>query len=276
MEITTLPTFGALRLAGQPLAAGQLVTVADLLNGKLTIFLPPDGVRASRPSFTFQVEDSGSTANGGLALDPTPKTLAFNTAPVANDMCYTIAPNSVLDQSMDVTHLELAGYWIGDGLTYDSDNNDGDFSTYGNGSVATISYRLGNEYWDLSFAAPNGAKLVPGTYTVPENNYSTTNPWFDVSGDGHFFWNFAYGQFTVNQVVFGASGDTGAVRCHDFEEFPGGGSAAVSGRVQYHSVGNGCRRGFEQCFRRGQRSADGCPRQRTTARYFDLRSFRWF
>ena len=196
--------------------------------------------RGLRPSFTFQVEDDGSTANGGVNLDPTPKLFAFNTAPVASDTSYAINSNMVLDESLDVTHLELSGDWIGAGITYEGDGSPGSFSASGNENYATISYNLGNEYWQLTFGAPSGTSLAPGTYNVPQQyQHSTEDPYLAVYGNGHYFWNYAYGQFTVNQVVFGP---TGALEQFDatFVEFPGvSGSAAVRGRVQYHSSATG-------------------------------------
>ena len=78
---------GASRSPARRVTAGQFVTVADLTAGKLGI----DGHgRDPHPGFTFQVEDSGSTDDGGAVLDPTPKTLIFDSLPVANDQSYGV------------------------------------------------------------------------------------------------------------------------------------------------------------------------------------------
>jgi Bacterial Ig domain/Bacterial cadherin-like domain/Cadherin-like len=74
--ITTLPADGTLELSNVAVTAGQSIPVADIPN--LT-FTPATGGNGSPyTSFTFQVQDDGGTANGGIDLDPTPKTLSIN------------------------------------------------------------------------------------------------------------------------------------------------------------------------------------------------------
>ena len=73
---------GALRLDGNLVAAGTLVTVAQLDAGRL-VFTPDAG--ASGPayaSFGFQVRDNGGTANAGVDTDPTANTISFDVLPV--------------------------------------------------------------------------------------------------------------------------------------------------------------------------------------------------
>src|SRR5262249_52558797 len=78
VRITTLPTGGSLTDNGAAVAAGQLVSVADISAGKLQ-FNPGSGVGGTPyATFTFQVEDDGGTPNGGVNLDPTPKTITIN------------------------------------------------------------------------------------------------------------------------------------------------------------------------------------------------------
>ena len=82
----------------------------------------------------------------------------------------------VLDESLDVTHLELTGDWNRAGLTYEADGSQGVFSASGNGNYASIDYGLGNENWSLTFGAPSGQtwrrELIPSrsnTNTLPTN-----------------------------------------------------------------------------------------------------------
>ena len=76
VKITTLPVAGTLTLGGTPVAVGDFVTVANIPN---LVFTPVANANGSNyASFTFQVEDNGSTANGGLNLDGTANTLTFN------------------------------------------------------------------------------------------------------------------------------------------------------------------------------------------------------
>ena len=71
--------------------AGDFVPVADIGAG-LLVFIPAAGANgAPYASFTFQVQDDGGVAAGGVDLDPTPNTLtinvsAVNDAPAANDV----------------------------------------------------------------------------------------------------------------------------------------------------------------------------------------------
>ena len=52
--------------------AGQFVSAADITAG-LLMFTPAPGANgAAYASFTFQVQDDGGTANGGVDLDPSP------------------------------------------------------------------------------------------------------------------------------------------------------------------------------------------------------------
>jgi hypothetical protein len=74
VEITTVPSSGTLADNGTPVTAGQFITVADINSG-LLVFTPTGN---SNASFTFQVQDNGGTANGGVDLDQSPNTLTIN------------------------------------------------------------------------------------------------------------------------------------------------------------------------------------------------------
>jgi hypothetical protein len=55
--------------------AGTHVLATDLDAGKL-VFVPKQN-KTGTASFTFQVQDNGGTAGGGVDLDPTPNTLTI-------------------------------------------------------------------------------------------------------------------------------------------------------------------------------------------------------
>ena len=74
VKITTLPNVGTLKLSGIAVTAGQTITAADIANFVYTP--PPDANGAGFASFTFQVQDDGGTANGGVDLDQTPNTMS--------------------------------------------------------------------------------------------------------------------------------------------------------------------------------------------------------
>ena len=63
---------GTLLDDGVAVTLGQFIPVADLGAGKLT-FAPASNANGDAyASFTFQVQDDGGTANGGVDLDRAP------------------------------------------------------------------------------------------------------------------------------------------------------------------------------------------------------------
>src|SRR5439155_1244056 len=82
VKLSTLPAAGSLKDNGVAVTNGQMIALTDL-NGGLLRFLPATNANGSPyTSFTFQVQDNGGTANGGVDLDPNPKTLTINVIPV--------------------------------------------------------------------------------------------------------------------------------------------------------------------------------------------------
>jgi hypothetical protein len=76
VKITTLPALGALELDGIAVTAGDFVPAGDVGLLEYTPALGEFG--APYTTFTFQVQDDGGTAGGGVDLDPTPRTITFN------------------------------------------------------------------------------------------------------------------------------------------------------------------------------------------------------
>ena len=95
VKIASLPAAGTLTDNGVVVIAGQFVSVADITGGKLVFTPSADGNGAAYASFTFQVQDDGGTAGGGVDLDPTTRTMtinvtAVNDAPVLGNDTLTI------------------------------------------------------------------------------------------------------------------------------------------------------------------------------------------
>ncbi len=81
VEITTLPTAGNLDDNGFAVTAGQFIAVVDI-NGGLLKYTPATGAFGTPfATFTFQVQDNGGTANGGVDVDPSPRTITINVTP---------------------------------------------------------------------------------------------------------------------------------------------------------------------------------------------------
>ncbi|NJM55123.1 MAG: tandem-95 repeat protein [Verrucomicrobiae bacterium] len=83
VKISSLPANGTLSFNGMPItstqvATGFAVTAAEIAAGKLTFTPDPNENGANYATFTFQVRDSGGTANGGVDLDQSPNTITFD------------------------------------------------------------------------------------------------------------------------------------------------------------------------------------------------------
>jgi hypothetical protein len=94
VKITSLPGAGTLLLNGSAVAAGDLVSATEIAAGHLTFAPAADANGAGYASFTFQVQDDGGTANGGVDLDPTANTItvdvtSVNDAPSGADKTVT-------------------------------------------------------------------------------------------------------------------------------------------------------------------------------------------
>jgi hypothetical protein len=82
VRLTTLPGAGTLLLNGVAVTAAQEVSAADIAAGLLRFVPAADANGAGYASFTFQVRDDGGTADGGIDLDPTPRTMVVDVTPV--------------------------------------------------------------------------------------------------------------------------------------------------------------------------------------------------
>jgi hypothetical protein len=82
VKITTLPAAGTLLDNGVAVTPGQSVSAADIAGGLLTFAPAANANGAGYANFTFQVQDNGGTANGGVDLDASPNTITFNVTSV--------------------------------------------------------------------------------------------------------------------------------------------------------------------------------------------------
>src|SRR6185369_8393209 len=77
-----LPTAGTLKLNGTAVTVGQSILATDISASKL-VFTPVANANGTGYSaFTFQVQDNGGTANGGVDLDQSANTITFNVTSV--------------------------------------------------------------------------------------------------------------------------------------------------------------------------------------------------
>ena len=85
IRIDSLPAAGTLLLNGAAVAAGAVVSAADIAAGHLVFVPAADGNGANYASFTFSVQDSAG------AFDTTPNTLTLNVTPVTDIVADAVA-----------------------------------------------------------------------------------------------------------------------------------------------------------------------------------------
>jgi hypothetical protein len=116
VRIASLPGAGTLALNGVAVSAGQLISAADLASGLLTLTPAPNANGSPYATFTFQVQDDGGTANGGIDLDPVARTLTVNVSSANDAPSGSDATVSILE---DAAHV----FSVGDFGFVDSDGN---------------------------------------------------------------------------------------------------------------------------------------------------------
>ena len=82
VKIATLPGAGTLTLNGSAVVANQFVSSLDIAAGQLVFTPSANASGAGYASFTFQVQDNGGTANGGVDLDTVARSMALDVSPV--------------------------------------------------------------------------------------------------------------------------------------------------------------------------------------------------
>ena len=107
VKITTLPGAGSLTNNGSAVASGASVSVADINNGLLKFTPAANANGNGYASFTFQVQDNGGVANGGIDTDPSANTITVNVNAV-NDAPETAAGSGSGNQNTTIT-VPLSG-----------------------------------------------------------------------------------------------------------------------------------------------------------------------
>ncbi|HVX59780.1 MAG TPA: Ig-like domain-containing protein [Pirellulales bacterium] len=237
--VTQLPAHGSLTDSN-----GNTVSAGASFTGPVTLTYTPASGYGGIDAFYFQANDgllNSSTATISLAIHA-------DLAPSAFDDHYSTnedSPITVGSSSDAVTSLSMVsdpGDYVGQGKTYNFDTTTGSFSvthytqatSYQN--MLTFYYSGYNEWWDLSFIAPQHALLVPGVYDnatrAPFEAYS--DPGLDVNGDGRGS-NTLIGSFTVLQAVYDAAGNVLSFDA-TFEQHSEGAVPALHGEIKYHAA----------------------------------------
>ncbi|CAH1746723.1 protein of unknown function [Thauera humireducens] len=222
VNITTLPAKGSLTLGGTAVTEGQMVSVADINANKLVYTPVANENGTGYTSFTFQVQDDGGTANGGVDLDLDANTITLNVTPV-NDapvlvnatasapVVTTITENATDSAGNLISTLVRAvdGTTDAMGVTDKSFVTDVDFASKGtgegyDGGVAIYGlsndgpadggkwqYKLGNGTWtDVGAVSATSALLLASTDSirfVPDEKNATTATF------SYYLWDGALG-----------------------------------------------------------------------------------
>ena len=166
VKITTVATDGKLKSSGMDVTPGQFVSVADINGGNLVFF--PDANENGTPyaSFTFQLQDNGGTANGGVDLDQSPNTMMINVTAV-NDAPDAVDDSATVDE--DTTNNAI------DVLANDTDVDN--FTPPLNAGLTVIAVTQGT-HGTVAFT-PTGV-----TYTPAPNFFGTDSFTYTISDDG--------------------------------------------------------------------------------------------
>jgi len=96
VKITTLPSNGSLKLAGINVTVGQFISVTDIISGAFTYTPLLNANGNAYTTFTFQVQDDGGVANGGVDLDQIPNTFTFNVTAVNDAPVFLIGASQAV------------------------------------------------------------------------------------------------------------------------------------------------------------------------------------
>jgi VCBS repeat-containing protein len=178
VRIDTLPAAGTLLLNGVAVAAGAVVSAADIAAGHLVFVPVADGNGAPYASFTFSVQD-----NAG-AFDTAPNTLTFNVAPQpdAAVITGTTAGATVEDTSLvasgklDVTDPDAgeAAFVVQSGIA-------GAHGTFGIDAAGHWTYTLNNA--DPAVQALGAGQTLPSeVFAVKSVDGTTVNVTVSITG----------------------------------------------------------------------------------------------
>ncbi|MBF0435108.1 MAG: DUF4347 domain-containing protein, partial [Magnetococcales bacterium] len=176
VQITTLPAAGTLTNNGAAVNAGDWITQAEIIGGKL-IFTPVANANgAGYTSFTFQVQDDGGILNGGIDLDPTPRTMTIDVTSVNDAPVLTAASPTLTTITEDQTTNagQTVASFLGASVTdVDSGAVQGIAITGLNASNGTWQYDTGGGWTNMGVVTNTSALLLRSSDSirfVPDGN----------------------------------------------------------------------------------------------------------
>ena len=148
-----------------------------------------------------------------------------------------LLPASAAGQTTVLDFKSQPGDYIGGGVDQTMTPADGNFTAFRNfNNGVTISFSGGARWWNLNFAAPQDAQLVPGVYEGATRwpFHSPTHPGMDISGEGRGC-NALIGRFEVLEAVYTPSGEVERFAA-TFEQHCEGAAPALLGSVLFNST----------------------------------------
>jgi len=193
VKLTTLPANGTMFLNNVAVTPGQIIPIdpatLTVIGGPLTF--QPAGNANGLPyaRFTFQVQDNGGTAGGGVDLDPLPKTLTINVQPV-NDkpLAADRTTSAIINTTISITDFgfsdpndasppsSIAANTIQNVIVQTAPS----VGTLLNGTTPIAAFPASVPAANLRYVAPASAGTATFTFTVQDNG-GTANLGVDTS-----------------------------------------------------------------------------------------------
>ena len=207
VKMTTVPGSGTLFVdangngivdAGEAVAAGTTVSAANIAAGNLKYLGAANANGSGLGNFTFQVQDNGGTANGGVDLDPTARAMTINVTAV-ND-----APTLDASKSPALSTPEYVFSGGGDAGTHAPTGA----SPTGSALVSSL----------IDFATPSGqVDNAADVDTTPSlglgvtalNNQLGATMWYTTDGGTTWKWTTNASDSAGGKGLFGVDGVAG-------------------------------------------------------------------
>ena len=207
VKITTAPGAGTLFLdanansvfdSGEAIAAGTTVSATDIAANKLRFIGALNANGAPYTTFSFQVQDNGGTANGGVDLDPSANTITINVTAV-ND-----APTLDASKSPAISTPEYVFSGGGDAGTHAPSGA----SPTGSLLVSSlIDYATPSGQVDNATDVDTSPSLGLGVTALSANLGTTL--WYTTNGGTTWQWTSNTSDSAGGKGLFGADGVAG-------------------------------------------------------------------
>jgi Cadherin-like/Bacterial Ig domain len=181
VRITSLPVAGSLLLSGSAVALNQIISAAQLGAGNLVFTPAANGNGIGYASLSFQVIDTGGTANGGVDTDSVSRLFSFDVMPV--NSAPTIVSNTLTiseGATVVITNANISAQDVDNSasqlmLTVSGLSN-GQFEYVGNAGVAISTFTQADIDAGLVQFVHDGSQLAPAYSLTVSDGLLTAGP----------------------------------------------------------------------------------------------------